>query len=376
VINSPNSMNLYIHLGIHENPYAGMFQYGRALIDGLREIAPTIKVAGAIVTSDERITDELHDANLQTLYIKKPKIWRQLYAFCEPFLSVPRERADIIHGVSNFVPLRARGKKVVTIHDLIQAYPVETPRDLWRRGYVGLRSALYRTTFAASGRTVDRILTIHQTQKKLIEETLSPRCPVEVAYTPIPKEFLVALPKDIKRKPRSVVLLASRDLRKNIQKGAKVLAACGQDLSSVTVVLANKGLLGWARSLQWPKGISVDFVCEPTHNDLARIFLATELLLFPSIAEGLGLPIFQAIMTGTKVVCFEEFLVPEIAPFVGTGIVSCDPHSEESLGAAVKKAFLTSVTGQEFSSYAELVRKHFSAKALATKVHKIYGELL
>lgn len=354
-----------------------MFQYGRALIDGLREITHDSRIAASIVTRDERITDELHDVCLETLYIKKPKVWRQLYAFSEPFLSSLPENPDIVHGVSNFVPLRGKNKKVMTIHDLIQAYPVERPQRLLRGAYVGLRSALYRLTFARSMKVVDRIVTIHPTQKKLIEDLLAPRHEVAVAYTPIPKEFLKKFPVvSPTRKPRSVVLLVSRDLRKNIDKGAVVLSTLGQDISSITVVLANKSLLSWAKQLTWPKGVVLNFTSEPTHEELAEIFLSAELLLFPSVAEGLGLPIFQAIMTGTKVVCFEDFLVPEITPFVGAGILGCDPHSDNSMRESVIKAFSTQVSSSEFEKYAEIVRQNFSAKALADKMLPLYRELI
>jgi glycosyltransferase involved in cell wall biosynthesis len=68
--------------------------------------------------------------------------------------------------------------------------------------------------------------------------------------------------------------------------------------------------------------------------DLPALYRGAALFAFPSLYEGFGLPVLEAMACGVPVVCSNTSSVPEVA---GDAALLIDPHDEESLAQALER---------------------------------------
>src|SRR5207253_8261841 len=69
-----------------------------------------------------------------------------------------------------------------------------------------------------------------------------------------------------------------------------------------------------------------------SRTSLVALYAGAEAFLFPSLAEGFGLPVLEAMACGTPVVTSDRSSLPEVA---GDAAVLCDPTDPESIGEAL-----------------------------------------
>src|SRR5690606_31364833 len=74
---------------------------------------------------------------------------------------------------------------------------------------------------------------------------------------------------------------------------------------------------GWARYIGYVSG-----------QDLPYVFAGARLFTFPSLYEGFGLPVLEAMASGVPVVCSDSSSLPEVA---GKAALMCDPNNVDHL---------------------------------------------
>jgi glycosyltransferase involved in cell wall biosynthesis len=73
-------------------------------------------------------------------------------------------------------------------------------------------------------------------------------------------------------------------------------------------------------------------VASPTRDDLVGLYGAARLVVFPSLAEGFGLPLLAALRLGTPAACADAGGLAEVA---GDAVLTFDPRSEEAIADAI-----------------------------------------
>lgn len=68
-------------------------------------------------------------------------------------------------------------------------------------------------------------------------------------------------------------------------------------------------------------------------NEIPKIYQDSNLFVFPSLYEGFGLPILEALAAGTKVICSNAASLPEIG---GDAVLYFDPKNAEELAEKIK----------------------------------------
>jgi len=79
---------------------------------------------------------------------------------------------------------------------------------------------------------------------------------------------------------------------------------------------------------------SVTFLGPVAGADLPALYTGAELFVFPSLYEGFGFPVLEAMACGTPVICSNVSSLPEVA---GSAALQVDPRDSTALAAAISR---------------------------------------
>jgi glycosyltransferase involved in cell wall biosynthesis len=233
-------------------------------------------------------------------------------------------RRDLILSPGSNAGL-ARARQLVTVHDLIH---VEDGSPLQQRYY----ESVVRPQIVRTG----RVLTVSEASRVVIEDWLGRRAPsvdVEVVGNGCSPAFTAAGPAEAFARP-TFALVSNAKAHKNVGVVFAALARC-PDLGLVVVGPSPDAMARLAAQA----GVRdrVDVRSGLTDDELARLYRGSDALLMPSIREGFGLPVLEAMSCGIRVVHWAGCApVAEIAD--GTGIAVAAPHDTEEWAEALEKA--------------------------------------
>ena len=107
-------------------------------------------------------------------------------------------------------------------------------------------------------------------------------------------------------------------------------------------------------------------------SDLPALYAGAVSFLFPSIYEGFGLPVLEAMASGTPVVCSNSSSLPEVA---GSNALMCDAMDVETLTCLIMKS-LTDTDWQNSAANSGLLHvSQFSWKRCATETIAAYKQV-
>lgn len=248
---------------------------------------------------------------------------------------------DIFFGTNFRGVFREGMKTVLTVHDMVHEYYPETVEE------VNLN--YYRTEFPAAVARADLLIAVSKETKRDILKFLPvPEAKVKVIYNGVDERFrpvsdpaLRAAVADRYRLPeRFILMVGSIQPRKNIDGVLLAMASLVKNGSSFPwkLVLAggggwkNEGLAGRIRDL----GLTdrVHFTGYVADEDLPVLYSLADLFVFPSLYEGFGLPVVEAMACGVPVVTSDSSCLPEVA---GDAAVLVNPHDIEDIANGMQR---------------------------------------
>jgi len=120
-------------------------------------------------------------------------------------------------------------------------------------------------------------------------------------------------------------------------------------------------------------GERVVFLGEVADNDLPMLYNGAELFVFPSLYEGFGLPVLEAMACGTPVICSSTSSLPEI---VGDAALTLDPLNRDAWVAGVRRALETESLRRELKEKGLQRAKAFSWEETARRTWELYQRIL
>jgi glycosyltransferase involved in cell wall biosynthesis len=295
---------------------SGLGNYSRSIISLLNEYYPDNEYI--LYTTDD--SKELFKPSLPNKIVTPqhilsknfPSAWR---TFCLNS-AIDKERPDIFHGLSNELPYgisKSKTRSIVTIHDLIfLRYPGFYP---W------LDRQIYKSKFRHACETADRVIAVSEaTRQDIIEFYGIKPEKVTVAYQTCNPIFQRKVSENERNAIRVkydlpdtfILTVGSIEERKNVLTILKALNTSGIE---VPLVIVGKP----TAYLQEIKAYILKFKMEKQvhvlHNvsttELPGLYQSASLFVYPSLFEGFGIPILEALFAGTPVItskggCFEE----------------------------------------------------------------------
>lgn len=237
---------------------------------------------------------------------------------------------DVFHGTNFISPPTRHAREVVTIHDLTYVKHAHT---------VTSASLLYRELVPRALARGARVVTPSETVAAAVREfyALPPR---QVVATPLGVEepwFNASPPSATwlaKRNvpPEYLVFVGSLDPRKNLPA---LLAAYGllRARSTAAPALVLAGPAGREESLAAQPGVHVTGWLDD--DDLRDLVAGSRALVLPSLDEGFGLPVLEALACGRPVVVSD---IPALLEVAGPHAITAAPTDPDALADALERA--------------------------------------
>ena len=299
--------------------------------------------------------DELEFAFLDGSIPGPELVWEQ---FALPRL-LKRSGADAVHAPNCFLPLKRPCPGIVTIHDL--AFETH-PEDFSRR--TGWKFRRYAPRAAASA---ERVICVSEfTRDDVCERYGVDREKTRVVYS------APALPSGSAQPPPGPYLLAVGDLRRKknfarLAEAFRMLHAEGLEHRLVIAgVDAGEGAKVRAAAGDAPLELA-GFVDDERLDALMR---GADALIHPSLYEGFGFVLLEAMARGCPVACANATALPETA---GDAAVLFDPEDAADIAAAIRRLL---GDPEPLRERGRLRAAQFSWATTAEHTAAVYGEVV
>jgi glycosyltransferase involved in cell wall biosynthesis len=305
-------MRIVVDVTPLSHPRTGVGNYLRGSLGGLAEAAgdehEIVAFAPVSMLSRKRLEQAIDGIPIERRLISVPPsahLWRTLWSrIGKPPVERLAGRLDVFHFSDWMYPRQRSGVRSTIVHDLIPLRHPEWVHPRTRRQNL----AKYRH----AARTCDVIVTISEFTANDIAERLGfPRERIVVAYPGVDERFTPKSPSNtvLQGPDGYVLMLAPGDPRKN-HAG---LAAAMELLPDLRLVARN--------------GVP--------HDELPDLYRRAAVFAYPSFLEGFGIPILEAMASGTPVVASSH---PSLDEASGDAAVRIDPNSPEAIADGIRLA--------------------------------------
>jgi len=288
-------------------------------------------------------------------------------------------RFDIIHTLHPFSPINLYGKQVVTIHDLT---PLINP-DWFHQLY----DKEFRFIISKAIKRTDVIITVsHSTKRDLINFfNVNPEkikviylAPDETYRRIEDDEAITQVKKKYKITKKYLLFVGTIEPRKNLVRLLNVFKKIKNKLSDYQLVITGK--IGWKTKIFFetleniPERIKNDIIITGyvSQDDLPLLYNGCDIFIYPSLYEGFGFPVVEAMRCGVPVITSNVSSMPEVA---GDAAILVNPENEEEIGNAIIRLIEDRELREELKKRGLERSKMFSWKKTAIETLKVYKEL-
>ena len=232
-------------------------------------------------------------------------------------LPLHARRLDVLHCTTFRAPLKATVPVVVTVHDLAA---IRFPElfTAWTRLYA-------RTFLRRVLRSATRVLAVSEfTKRDVVALAGVDASRVDVAHNAA--DATVFTPGGAVAQGEYVLAVGTLEPRKNLPRLIEATARLGLELRIA-------GAAGWGGVEV--HGAHVRWLGRPSDEALAEQLRGALCLAYPSLWEGFGIPVLEAMLCGAPVVTSRDSAMAEVA---GDAAELVDPHDVDAIAAGIERA--------------------------------------
>lgn len=302
------------------------------------------------------------------------KDWWRTYGIVR---DLKREKPDVYHGLSNELPFglaKAGIPSVVTIHDLIF---VRHPQF-----YKPVDRAIYNFKFKKACLLADKIVAVSEmTKKDIIHLYGIPEEKIEVVYQGCNASFAQPVKQDklseVKHKyhlPEVFILnVGSIEPRKNLLLIVKALKQMGKDIPLVAIGKRTPYadvVEQYVRENNMEGQVTL--LSNIPFEDLPAFYRLASLFVYPSFFEGFGIPILEALNSGTPVIAATGSCLEEAG---GPDSVYVNPKDANDLSEKINLILTTSAQAEHMREAGREYAGRFKSEVIAGDLMEIYRRI-
>lgn len=366
------------------NNFTGLGNYSRFIVGGIYGAFPKEELF--LFTPKHKEHPETRDFNTAASFttvlpssllrsLKLGSYWRSFLLAKE----AKRHQLDLYHGLSHELPrgISAVAKSVVTVHDLIfLRYP---------QFYKAIDRWIYTQKIKYACAEADCIVAIsEQTKNDLIEFLHVPTEKIAVVYQGCHPNFHRKFSSEELQQVRSKYQLPEQFLlnvgtvepRKNVLHVVKALKALG-DSTAIPLFIVGRHT-AYAKVIhEYVKenGLAsrVHFLPKVSFADLPAIYQLSSAFVYPSVFEGFGIPLVEAIACGVPVITSTGSCFSEAA---GLDAVYVDSQDVKGMATAIEKVLKDETFRAKMISGSSAYIKRFESAQIAQDMMNVYRSLV
>ena len=351
---------------------SGLGNYSRDLVRILSQYFPENEFFLLNKNKSERGSEILEQKNVHFIESSKGKFSRQL----KMGKDAQAENVDIFHGLSGELPLRWNKnpiKKIVTIHDLIfMRYP---------QYYSFFDRKIHFWKFKKAAESADKIIAIsEQTKRDIVNYLKVPESKIEVIYQGChqafkenqAQEFIHNTKQKFNLPERFILNVGTIEERKNLLNIIKAI-----DETNIPLVVVGRKTKYFKKIKNYIQKNKIEkqihFLEGVSMDELAVIYKLADIFVYPSLFEGFGIPVIEALFSKTVTITSNTSCLPEAG---GKDSVYIDPKNYLDLKSKIKFLWNSeSERKRRAEKGFEFVQK-FNDEPIANELMNLYQKII
>jgi glycosyltransferase involved in cell wall biosynthesis len=369
----------------------GLGHYSRTLISSLSQFYSEHQY----FLCTPEITNRVNVNNLKHIHIVTPQhfpssvftaAWRSSWVKKD----LKQLKIDLYHGLSNEIPAgigKTGIKSVVTIHDLIfERFPHQ---------YNRIDVAIYQKKFRYASKHADRIIAIsEQTKKDIIQFYKIAANKITVCYQACDPAFSIEISDTEKQRIKQQYNLPDKFFlyvgsiieRKNLLTVCKAMLRL-KDTLSIPLVVIGEGKKYKRKVKDFINKYSLQsqiiFLSEiesvralksfQSSKDFPAIYQQALCMIYPSVCEGFGIPVLEALWSKIPVITSNISSLPEAG---GDAALYVDPFNEEQIANAMMTIYANTELRKDLVNKGWQYAQNFTPQKTAARVMNVYESLI
>ena len=289
------------------------------------------------------------------------------------------DKVEIFHGLSNELPLNIRSSRIpsiVTMHDVIyRRLPwCYRPFDRW----------MYDYKYGHSCRNADHIIAVSERTKEDVVELygINPE-KITVIYQGCDPQFrrqvtpeeTEEIKKLYKLPQRYLLQVGTIEKRKNLELTVRALNGISPDMSLVVVGRDHHGYKSYIQNLAAQLGVEhrIIYLEGLPFNHLPALYTGAEVVVYPSLYEGFGIPVIEALECARPVVAATGSCLEESG---GPDTLYVDPKDPNDMVQAVHAILRDPASARQMGLAGRDYVKRFRSENMAPRLMDLYRKVI
>lgn len=306
--------------------------------------------------------------------------------------TLTREKLDVLHLPSPYPPFLYKGPVVITVHDLVfYKFPELFSEE---------NSYQFKRIIPEILKKAEKIIAVSKSTTKDLKELLFLKpSKIETIYHGVDQRFFTKrtkkeidkIKKKYKIKGKYLFFVGNLEARKNILRVIESFERLKQGMGTRELQKKNKkqDFSKYQLVLSGPKGFGFEKIKDKISlskykkdiiltgyvpaDDLGPLFSGAELFVFPSLYEGFGLPILEAMAKEVPIITSRSASMPEIS---SKSTLLVDPYNVAEITQAMYNLLTDTVLRKKIVDKGKKIVKNFSWEKTAKKTLSVYKKVL